>query len=419
MKMHEANQHQTDPTTTNSELPGDQSFRNEQIIHAVNRVMRVDDVTWGGRKQIYLARFRGHLYADDTSGAYDRLASDLEPLEITPLFRWDGEQHAVILMPSLDRSKRARTWVNVLLFVVTLLSVLLTGALYGMEEQIPTSFWEIVTTFVRRGWPFAVSLIAILGAHEFGHYLVGRYHGLNVTLPYFIPLPLSPFGTMGAFINMRDIPKNRRVLLDVGIAGPFAGLVIAIPVLILGLYLSELNTLPPLASQDLSLQMEGNSLLYLFSKYLVFGQLLPEPVSYEGIPKLLYWIGYFFTGKPFPFGGSDVLLHPVAWAGWAGLLVTGLNLIPAGQLDGGHVLYVLLGSKWVRRIYPLILIALIGMGFFWPGWWFWAFLLFLLGRVYAEPLDQITQLDGRRKALAVLAMVVFILTFTPVPLILL
>ena len=393
--------------------------REEILTRIVGHVLRIEDVTWGNERLKFLVRFRGKLYSEDSARAYDSLAQELKPLNITPLFRPDGMQHAVVLMEGVIPQKKSRPGLNLILFILTLLSVLLAGALYGLEEFIPQAFWQVVATFVQRGWPFAVSLIAILGAHEFGHYLVGRYHGLNVTLPYFIPLPFSPFGTMGAFINMRDIPKNRRVLLDVGIAGPFAGLVVAIPVLLFGLSLSELNTLPAVVSSGLSLQMEGNSLLYLLSKYAVFGQLLPEPVSYGNLPQLVYWVKYFFTGSPFPFGGNDVLLHPVAWAGWAGLLVTGLNLIPAGQLDGGHVINVLLGTKWARRIYPLILLGLIGLGFFWAGWWLWAFLLFLLGRVYAEPLDTITPLGGGRKMLAVLAMVVFVLTFTPVPLILL
>jgi len=110
------------------------------------------------------------------------------------------------------------------------------------------------------------------------------------------------------------------------------------------------------------------------------------------------------------------MLHPVAWAGWAGILVTSLNLIPAGQLDGGHMLYVLVGKTWARRLLPVILIGVVALGFFWNGWWLWAALIFLLGRTHAEPLDQITTLDTPRRLLALLALVVFILVFTPVPL---
>jgi membrane-associated protease RseP (regulator of RpoE activity) len=208
------------------------------------------------------------------------------------------------------------------------------------------------------------------------------------------------------------------VLLDVGIAGPLAGLVVAIPVLLLGLSLSHLDVLPAAALSGTQLQMEGNSILYLLAKYVTFGQLLPQPANLNGVSELFYWVKYFFSGQPFPYGGMDVLLHPVAWAGWAGLLVTGLNLIPVGQLDGGHVVNVLLGSKWMKRIYPLILAVMFGLGFFWNGWWLWGGLLLLLGRVYAEPLDMITELDPKRKILAVLGLVVFLVTITPVPLIL-
>ena len=164
--------------------------------------------------------------------------------------------------------------------------------------------------------------------------------------------------------------------------------------------------------------MEGNSVLYLLSKYLVFGQLLPSPETYGNMPPVLYWLRYFFTGRPFPHGGTDVLIHSVAWAGWAGLLVTAINLIPAGQLDGGHMLYVLIGRKNAEKIFPFILIGLVLLGFIWNGWWLWAVLIFFLGRAYAEPLDQITPIDDRRKLLAMLAFLIFVLTFTPVPLVL-
>jgi membrane-associated protease RseP (regulator of RpoE activity) len=235
-----------------------------------------------------------------------------------------------------------------------------------------------------------------------------------VTLPYFIPFPLSPFGTMGAFIQLKEPPRNKRILLDIGIAGPMAGLVVAIPVLLLGLSLSTLDTIQINPGQSLTL--EGNSLVYLFAKYAVFGQLLPQPSSYGNVSPILYWLKYFFTSQPMPLGGTDVMIHPVAWAGWAGLLVTALNLIPAGQLDGGHIMYVLLGKR-ARALWPVVLGMLVLLGFAWSGWWLWALLIFFLGRLYAEPLDQITQLDTPRIAVAVLGIVIFFLVFTPVPLV--
>jgi membrane-associated protease RseP (regulator of RpoE activity) len=389
----------------------------DNLTPLVARVLNIEDVTRGDPKQNFLVRYRGQLRGD-SAAAYDQLADLMRPLDITPLFRKDKDQHAVILMQGVIRSNPSKVWVNVLLFGLTLFSVLLAGTLYTYNGPVSNNFGEMAINLLGsmgRGVSFAVSLLAILLAHEFGHYLAGRFHGTKVTLPYFLPFPFSPFGTMGAFIQLKEPPKNRRILLDIGIAGPLAGLVVAVPVLLLGLYLSRVESIPQVMAPGQGLQLEGNSILYLLSKFIVFGQLLPSPNNYGNLPPLLYWIRYFFTGQPFPLGGADVMLHPVAWAGWAGLLVTALNLIPAGQLDGGHVLYVLLG-RYASGLLPFILGGLVVLGLVWPGWWLWAFLIFLLGRYHAEPLDQITPLDTPRRAIAVLGLVIFVLVFTPVPL---
>jgi membrane-associated protease RseP (regulator of RpoE activity) len=333
--------------------------------------------------------------------------------------------------------KPGRVWVNLLLFALTVLCVLFAGTIYSYAGPLPNDalgqIWTLVT-HLWVGWPFAVSLLAILLAHEFGHYFVGRARGAAVSLPYFIPVPLPPLGTMGAFIQLKSLPKNKRALFDLAVAGPLAGLVVAIPVLILGLALSPVqttqNTYYTKTTNSLDIcpntanigdtyscpddnTLEGNSLLYLGLKYLVKGELLPSPLHYD-LPPLLYWIRYFFTGSPLPVGGKDVMTGPVAMAGWAGLLVTFLNLIPAGQLDGGHVIFTVFGKR-VNLIVPVILAVTVLLGFFWSGWWLWAFLIFLLGRSHAEPLDQITQLDPSRKTLAVLMLVIFMLVLTPVP----
>ena len=238
-----------------------------------------------------------------------------------------------------------------------------------------------------------------------------RHHKTAATLPYFIPFP-TLLGTMGAVIVWKELPRNKRILFDVGIAGPLAGLVVAIPVVLLGLAGSKLGPVTPSAGGFI----EGNSILYLLSKLVVFGKLLPTPVSYGGLSPMLYWVKYFFTGLPLPTGGLDVFISPVAMAGWAGLLVTSLNLIPAGQLDGGHVMYVLFGKK-LKYALPVILGLMAIMGFFWNGWWLWVALLLLMGRRSAEPLDQITELDAPRRLMAYFMILVFILVFIPVPLI--
>lgn len=389
----------------------------------VSRVFSIEEVTRGGEKQGYLSRYRGRLLDADSEAAYAQLSDLLKPYDVTPLFRVEDGRQTVLLAPGLPRPKPSDPRVNLVMFILTLLSVGLMAYLTASTDTgpLPQGVLPAAAAIFERVWPFTVSLLAILGAHEFGHYLVGRAHGVHVTLPYFIPLPfISPFGTGGAFINMKEIPRNRKVLLDIGVAGPLSGLVVAIPVLMIGLSLSKLNVLPAGAlAAGQGVQLEGNSLLYLALKYLAFGRLLPEPQTFGGLPPLLYWLRYFLTGQPFPFGGVDVMIHPVAWAGWGGLLVTAMNLIPAGQLDGGHVLYTLIGKTWARRILPVILVVLVGLGFAWQGWWLWAAVIFLLGRAYAEPLDQITPLDFKRKALGVLALLVFVVTFPPVPLVVL
>jgi membrane-associated protease RseP (regulator of RpoE activity) len=388
---------------------------NFEILDAlVKRVFRIEKFQNGTPKQGFIMRYTGQVISEDSSAAYDQLARDLKPYGITPLFRREDDKQAVILVPGMPEPKKSNPMVNLVLFVATLLSVLLVGAFYGLEEQLPADPMAAILAMIRSGWPFAVAMLSILTAHEFGHYLAGRFHGVHVSLPYFIPLPFSPFGTMGAFINMKEHPKNRRMLLDIGIAGPLSGLIVAVPVLLLGLSMSTVSRLPEMMTQGS--MMEGNSLLYLLSKFAVFGQFLPSPETYAGMNPVLYWVRYFFTGAPFPLGGMDVQLHPVAFAGWAGILITGLNLIPAGQLDGGHMLYVLFGRQNAQRVLPFILVGLILLGFVWSGWWLWAMLIFFLGRAHAEPLDQITPLDGRRRLLAVMALILFVLTFTPVPL---
>ena len=392
----------------------DTTYNYELVESIVGRIMSVEDTTLGSDKQGYIVRYRGRIRMDDTSAAYDYLSEQLKSQNLTPLFRWDAGRHAVLLVQGLPKIKQSNPQINLLLGILTIASVLFTGALYAGQD-LPGDPGQAILAVIERGWPFAVSMLGILGAHEFGHYLMGRFHGVHVTLPYFIPMPLiSPFGTMGAFINMKEPPKNRRVLLDIGIAGPLAGLVVAIPVLLIGLYISSLNTLNPGPRE--AIQLEGNSIIYLASKFLVFGKFLPAPASYGGVSPILYWLKYFFTGQPLPYGGLDVNLSPVAWAGWGGLLVTAMNLVPAGQLDGGHMLYVLLGRTRAQKTFPFILAGLLLLSLAWNGWLIWALLIFLIGRVYAEPLDQVTPLDNKRKWLAVLALVLFILTFTPVPL---
>lgn len=387
----------------------------DPLTEIVARVFRIQETTWGsGERANFVVRYRGQLVVDSME-AYDRLAEALRPHEVTPLFRQENGLQAVVLMPGVNLVRHSNPWVNLMMFVLTVLSVLWVGVQHAYQGPADAALPQVLRESLGGAVAFAASLLAILLAHEFGHYLAGRYHKTAVTLPYFLPLPLWPFGTLGAFIQLKEAPKNKRVLLDIGVAGPLAGLVVAIPVLLLGLRLSHVEALPLFVPAGQAFSLEGNSLLYLLAKFAVFGEWLPAPHSYGALSPVLYWLRFFFTGLPLPMGGRDVLIHPVAFAGWGGVLVTSLNLIPAGQLDGGHLIYTLLGRQ-ARRLVPVILLGLVGLGMVWSGWWLWAFLIFFLGRSHAEPLDQITPLDARRKAIAILGLVIFILVFTPVPL---
>lgn len=390
-----------------------------EITRFVKTIFDIEGLTMGGTKQGYRVRYTGKLSVSDSEKAYDQFAEFLKEYGLTPLFREKEGQHEIIVVDEIPVSQPGPIWVNILLFFLTILSVMFTGAQFAETEFIQP-FQLSVMDFLKyllQGWPFALSLLGILLAHELGHYLVGKSRGETVTLPYFIPLPLSAFGTMGAFISMKEIPKNKKHLVDIGVAGPLIGLLVAIPVLFIGLSLSSLGPIEADLPEGYIQFIEGNSLFYLAAKYLTFGKLLPQPGSYGDMSPLFYWLRYFFTGSPVPLGGLDVQIHPVAWAGWAGLFVTAINLIPAGQLDGGHILFVLFGKEKAKKLYPFVLGALVLMGFNWSGWWLWAGLVLFFGRRYAEPLDMITPIDRKRKILGVLALVVFLLTFIPVPLV--
>lgn len=366
----------------------------------VRRVFRVDSVEWAGQKQPFIVRYTGCLYNQDSESAYAQLSQALKPLDVTPLFRKEAETQSVILMEGVFKPKPTNWWLPVLFFLLTVASVIFS--MYIFSGSMTDALL------------FAGTLLTILLFHEFGHYLVARRHKTSATPPYFIPFPISPFGTMGAVIVQREAHRNKKVLLDIGMAGPLAGFAVGFPLLLIGLYLSRLDTLsaPPPGYMS---NLEGNSILYLLSKFAIFGRLLPEPVTFGGLPEWLYWLRFFFTGKPLPVNGTDVILHPVAYAAWAGMLVTALNLVPAGQLDGGHILNALIGKR-AKILWPVILAAMILLGFVWNGWFLWAALIFFLGRTYAEPLDEITQLDNKRKIMAFICLLLFILLFTPVPL---
>lgn len=392
----------------------------EALHDFLNRFITIESITYGKKEDKWLIRYIGMLRNPDQSEtSFDQIENKAKVFKLSPIMSEENNKHIIHFFDEFPAVKESNPRTNIILFVITLISVLITGGIFSTPTLPEQLNLEAILLVINNGWPFAIAILAILGAHEMGHYIAGRIHKVNVTLPYFIPLPIiSPFGTMGAFINMKSIPKNKKQLFDIAIAGPLSGIIVAIPIIILGLSLSQVEVLPTQIPVDSGLQMEGNSLLYLGLKYLVFGELLPHPSSYSGLNPIVYWLQYFFTGRPFPFGGYDVMIHPVAWAGWAGILVTSLNLIPIGQLDGGHILTAMIGKK-AKKLTPIVLILMGLLGFAWSGWWFWAFLLIFLGQIPSQMKDSITKLDITRKRISILMLILFILVFTPVPLVIL
>lgn len=276
------------------------------------------------------------------------------------------------------RRTHRRALVQGLLFLATVITTTGAGALQNGVDPLADP-WGLLS-----GLPFAGTLMLILLVHEMGHYLTARYHGVHATLPYFIPAP-SIIGTFGAFIKMESPPWDRRVLFDVGAAGPVAGLALAIPAIVIGLGLSTVS-FDHSGGGGLSL---GSSLVFTSLSQLTLG-IGPDE--------------------------AHILLHPVAFAGWIGLLVTALNLLPVGQLDGGHVVYALFGSRqiWVSRLAVAVIAGLAVLDY-WDGWIFWAVLLVVMGLRHPPPIDDITPLDLRRKLAAWGMLVLLGLTFTPAP----
>jgi len=307
-----------------------------------------------------------------------------------------------------DEREPTKYGLNLVLFVLTTLSVFWSGAA-DLDPTLAESLDPRRLLEIWRGWPFALPLMAILVAHESGHYIAARLHRVPASLPFFIPLPkLSPFGTLGAIIGMSGRIRSRVALLDIGAAGPLAGMVVALPVLAIGLSKS------PILPNSEHYAQEGQSLLYLLMKR-VFAGPIPE--------------------------GSDVQLHLTAMAGWVGLLVTMINMLPWGQLDGGHIAYALFGerqnamARWVRRslllLFAFNLLRFVGpvlmhqssLGYafavsnslFWLIWYGFTGLIGRLSGGADHPPFEPGELGPGRRAVAWGCLILFVLLFMPTP----
>lgn len=269
------------------------------------------------------------------------------------------------------------TRTHVLLFIATFFTTLIAGAM--LNGVIP---WETPGK-IYLGLPFSLTLIFILLTHELSHYFTSRRHHVQATLPYFIPAP-SIIGTFGAIIKMKPPIPDRRSLIDIGASGPIGGFIVAVIATVVGLMYSEVKVSGEIREGIYF----GSSLLFSFLSSVTLNV---DPEQY------------------------DVILHPIAFAGWIGLLVTSLNLLPIGQLDGGHIAYALFGEKHIfisRGMIPVLI--LLGI-FFWPGWLVWAVLMIIIGYRHPPVVYPNIQLDTRRKYVGWISLVIFVLTFTPMP----
>lgn len=289
------------------------------------------------------------------------------------------------------------------LFLATLFSTTTLGAVWYLvtrtDRFTDLGIW-LTPTVVSRVWSdpellawglrFSLPLMFILLCHELGHYLTCRRYGLSATLPYFLPLPLG-LGTFGAFIRIRSPIRNKRELFDIGVSGPLAGFVALLPFLWIGVALSQVEGVEAVPESEATgwLLLPGRSLALVLAARWTHG-----PMT----------------------AGTELIPHPFALAAWVGLLVTALNLIPVGQLDGGHVLYAVAGV-WQRRLARFLWVGLMVMGWlFWPGFWIFGLLVLIMGLRHPRVIDERRPLDHRRMALAVLAGLLLVLSFTPDPL---
>jgi membrane-associated protease RseP (regulator of RpoE activity) len=283
--------------------------------------------------------------------------------------------------------------INLILFLLTLVFTLVIGVQYHISYHaisLPAGsgffnfLWRHPAAWLW-GFSYSISLLGILLVHELGHFFACRFHHIEATLPFFIPAP-TLIGTFGAFIKIKSPFTSKKALFDVGLAGPLAGFLIALPIIFIGISHSRI------------VQKET----------LQTGMALGEPLIF----KLIAWL---VLG---PVAGQhDILVHPMAFAGWFGLLATAFNLFPIGQLDGGHILYALIGKKsYYAGIISIAVIVLLGIKY-WPGWLFWALIVTMIGLRH-PPIFAAEKIDLKRKIMAAIALLIFLVSFTPAPLLL-
>jgi len=371
---------------------------------ALSPVMRVENHTIH-EPPVDLLEFSGRL-TSPSDEAFQHIYKSFIAYGYTPMLTERDGKEVVVAKHGIVEATRSDVRINVILLIATIASTVLAGTLlYANTSPLAERLLSRVADPIQAlliiirtpalwmiGVPYALTLLTILGVHEMGHYTMAKRHKADVTLPYFIPMPFG-LGTMGALIRLKSPIKNRKQLFDIGVAGPLAGLAVAVPLLIIGLASSPVE----FVGRPLPGAQEGNSILYFVLKLITKGQMLPG-------------------------GGYDVMLNAIAFPAWFGLIVTMINLLPIGQLDGGHITFSLFGrEQWKIAVVAQVLLLAAGVylafttGEFLNVWILWAILAQVFGLRHPPPLDDLTPLDRKRRLIGYGTIVIFFLILTPLP----
>ncbi|NOQ98213.1 MAG: site-2 protease family protein [Calditrichae bacterium] len=343
--------------------------------------------------------FRVEMHTVSTDQMSD-IVGELIKKGYYPSFDQRDEQIYLHVTYEKNTPKKSGVWVNVILFLLTILTTMMAGAVLVGKNYL------IEFSDIFYGWKYSLAVLSILTAHEFGHYFAAQYHKIKATLPYYIPLPIPGihFGTLGAFIKMKSPLQSRIALLDVGAAGPLAGFVVSIFILILGYWqLPDKQGITQIIDAIHPPDVEGEVLNLVLGKSLLFS-----------------FFNDIIGGGRLPM--NEIYHFPLIFSGWIGLLVTAINLIPIGQLDGGHILYALVQKK--ARILGILAFALLlilnfvlivqYLSFIWV---LWIILIFvLIGFRHPPTVDDKLELTSRRMATGWICLLLFILCFPPLPL---
>ena len=367
-------------------MPSWQAFPDESNLEEVKKIIEKYFSVYESTQQEGVLVFFVDLPSDEIilQKKFDMLRVELKNKNLIPFLR-EKAGEKIIYIAYKPPIKGKPQWVNLALFITTVITTMLSGAMLFLREGENLFYIFRLNKLINGLIFFSIPLLAILGIHEFGHYFVSKKHGVAASLPFFIPIPPNPFlplGTMGAVISMREPIPDRRALLDIGVAGPIAGFIVSIPVLVIGLYFMQQH--PVIA--------EGEGLIEIH------------------LPLLGMALMRFFSIP------NNAIMHPTAFAGWVGLLVTAINLLPAGQLDGGHIARAVLKDKHRYASFATIIflatLTFLGLG----NWLFLLLLLvFLIGTGHPPALNEFISLDEKRKLLAFIALLIFIFSFTPMP----